>query len=958
YETIPLTATHTIYNVNLGSYAGTDQYIAFKHGQTTTYDYAYLDDVVFDVIPANPIFSLTPDVTTWDFGQVVINMPATQEFTITNIGGGTLSLTSVATTGDYYSISVPPTDMDLAAGESTSFTVQFLPTVEGGPYTGTLDITDNRLVTTVTLTGSCNDPIISTFPWMEDFGVEVDPFPPLDWTEYNGLMVDPITLTPGSSYWYQDDFANIVLSPTNESARMNIYSTARKGWLLTPPIDMPGTGYQLEFDIALTDYANAAPPDDPAGYSGVDDKFAVLIGDGITWSTADAVKIWDNDAGTTGGIYEVYNDVSHTGDHIIIPLDGYTGIKYVAFYGESTISNADNDFFVDNVLIREIPAGAPDHVILTSPPDASTGIDPDNVVLEWSAATTGGIPDYYEVYVGADPIDPVLGYYGEYFYEVHTGTSLDLSAQGDITIGYDNTWYWAVLPYNTSGAPDPTDSAFMIWQFTTGPDPTIVALPYEQYFDAVTAPEMAWGWSSYVNSTSSSAVVVNYSSTTYSVTPPNVIRMYNSSDTEADLRLITPPIDASIPLNTIKLKFYARGSGTGDNVLIGTVNTPDGSGVFTQIDSLVLTTIQTEYTYSLDDYTGTDQYICFKLGTGETYNYAYIDNVQLLELLANDLAATAISGSGILEAGTSYDYIIDVYNEGTAAQSSYTVNLMEGTNVLATLNVTDPLDPGATAQHVLSWTPTTGGVYALYGQVVLAGDGNPANDETAPIDVYVIDSTMDLVEVGDDETTTSGYYLPLTMYYKNSVSEELYFTDELHMQSGTIGAIVYKNTFGSDLQDKSVKIWMAHTDSLDLTGGWLPETYTLVFDGTVDFPSGINYVVIPLDTPYNYTGGTLATRVNRPMDTQYYSSSDKFFYTTTPDHASRSRYLYSDSTEYDPLAPSGTGTAVDYVPNTTFVVENAVFDDQAELEGHVYVEGTMTPIEGATVTLSEGVSTT
>jgi hypothetical protein len=62
---------------------------------------------------------------------------------------------------------------------------------------------------------------------------------------------------------------------------MNIYSTARYHWIITPPIQMPGAGYQLEFDLGLTDYASTLPPDDPAGYSGVDDKFVVLISDGV-----------------------------------------------------------------------------------------------------------------------------------------------------------------------------------------------------------------------------------------------------------------------------------------------------------------------------------------------------------------------------------------------------------------------------------------------------------------------------------------------------------------------------------------------------------------------------------------------------------------------------------------------------------------------------------------------------
>jgi len=325
------------------------------------------------------------------------------------------------------------------------------------------------------------------------------------------------------------------------------------------------------------------------------------------------------------------------------------------------------------------------------------------------------------------------------------------------------------------------------------------------------------------------------------------------------------------------------------------------------------------------------------------------------------MAATAITNPGIMQANQAYDFTIDVSNNGTEAPNAYTVKLMsiDERTELASLTVTTPLDPGDTAQHTLSWTPVVGGVYNVYGQVVLAGDGNAANDASPTTELYILDATMTVISVGDDETTTSGYNLPLSMNYKNSVSEELYFTDETHLASGTISAIVYKNNFLNDLADKSVKIWMAHTTVTDLSGGWLPAVdYTLVFDGTVDFPSGVNNIVIPLDTPFSYTGGTLATRVNRPMDTESHSYSDKFFYTTNPDHSTRSRYLNSSNTTYDPMAPSATGYTLNYFPNTMFVVQNAVMEPAAILEGHVYMADGSTPIVGATVTVDETITTT
>ena len=51
-QNVTITTTHTEYIVNFDSYTGTDTYIAFRHPNTTTFDSIYLDDIVFEAIPA------------------------------------------------------------------------------------------------------------------------------------------------------------------------------------------------------------------------------------------------------------------------------------------------------------------------------------------------------------------------------------------------------------------------------------------------------------------------------------------------------------------------------------------------------------------------------------------------------------------------------------------------------------------------------------------------------------------------------------------------------------------------------------------------------------------------------------------------------------------------------------------------------------------------------------------
>jgi hypothetical protein len=951
---MPTTTTWNTASVDISALSGTrlNYYLGFEVYTTTSTSSIYLDHVFGPVLAAvapGPVTLTAP-------GDAATGVSQFPSFTWTG-----------PTTGGI------PTGFRIYCDTNIDPTTQ-IGDVTGLTYTATTALNYNTLYywkvvayngagasigNTVWSFTTRDDPTIYTLPWLEDFGTTGTTFPPTEWSRWSGLLTaDPVPLTSVSGYWVQDDWHNLVTTPANKSARLNIYTTSYKYWLMTPPIQIPGNGYQLEFDIALTDYAANAPiTSDPNGTTGVDDKFAVLISDGGSWSTANVMRLWDN----AGSPY-VYNDIPYDGTHITLSLDGYAGIKYVAFYGESTVSNADNDFFVDNVFVRQTPAGLPDHVTLNNPPDGSADLDPANVVLSWTPALSGGTPDYFGVYVGEDPLDPGLGYYGEYYYET-TDNFLDLSAQTDITIGYSSTWYWAVLPYNGTPpqSPDPNDPAFMIWQFTTLPDPTITVLPHQENFDTVTPPDLPWGWSAVVDASTTAAYVNTYASTTYAYSAPNMARLYNSTDVAANLLLITPPL--TTPLNSIKTRFYARSSTAGETLLVGTWNPT--TEVFTQVGSVTgLTTTHTQYVVTLDSYVGTDTHIAFKHGVGTSSRTIYLDNVEFIEMVDNDLAAQTLAGPNYGLVGNQLDYTITVKNEGLLAQNSYMVKLMsvDTRTELASVTINTPIDPGATAQHVVPWTPTLDGIYDIYGKVVLAGDQTPANDETSTKTVYVAPADIDILAIGDPETTTSANTLPTNVYYKNGVTEVLYFPDEMHLTSGTIAALIYKNNFTQALPGLAFKIWMGTTTETDLSGGWLPSAgLTLVFDGTLDLPIGINEVVVPLQTPFAYTGGNLVIRWNRVMDTVYYNSTNVWYYTdTAATHASRARYLQSDSTTYDPLAPSAAGTLLSRVPNTWLVVDNAVLETAAILSGHVYKAGTMPqePVEGVTVTLTERVATT
>ncbi len=174
-------------------------------------------------------------------------------------------------------------------------------------------------------------------PYTQDF---TGTFPPAGYSQAKGKAKNP-TVFSGTGQWNSGPFGN---TGSNTSARLNVWTTTYVDWLFTPTIDL-GTGlipYQLEFDIALTPYTGSA-----STTLGVDDTLRVVIStdNGLTWNRINTLQSWTSNT-----------PISNTGDHITIPLTGYTGMVKFGFYGESTLSNADNYMFIDNIKVDAIPA--------------------------------------------------------------------------------------------------------------------------------------------------------------------------------------------------------------------------------------------------------------------------------------------------------------------------------------------------------------------------------------------------------------------------------------------------------------------------------------------------------------------------------------------------------------------------------------------------------------------------
>jgi hypothetical protein len=197
---------------------------------------------------------------------------------------------------------------------------------------------------------------------------------PTGWTRYNALLTDDVlngttALTTSSAGWNFGTGNGVF----DSHAKINIYGTSIKYWLVTPAMTVP-TDASFSFDLALTAFSGTNVP--APATTGTDDKFVVLVSTDnmATWTI---LRQWDNEAGSA----YVYNNIANTanGERVIFDFSAYAGQTVnIAFYGESTVSNADNNLHIDNVgLGVAIPAGTWQTVTVDEATATLIGLTPE-----------------------------------------------------------------------------------------------------------------------------------------------------------------------------------------------------------------------------------------------------------------------------------------------------------------------------------------------------------------------------------------------------------------------------------------------------------------------------------------------------------------------------------------------------------------------------------------------------
>jgi hypothetical protein len=348
---------------------------------------------------------------------------------------------------------------------------------------------------------------------------------------------------------------------------------------------------------------------------------------------------------------------------------------------------------------------------------------------------------------------------------------------------------------------------------------------------------------------------------------------------------------------------FCYGPGVGNETVgsasIGINMDPGGIGYFLCVRLLPSLTVSS-----------TDNYNSNSTFPAENTVFSFIPSA----LPEHDLIAESLTNPEPLIQNETGSFTAIINNHGTEPDSNYTVNLMEGSNVIAT--TTGPFIEAndGYANATLSWTPQTVGTHLLRAEVIGIDDEVPGNNVTDSISVAVFPQSTTPVTLADSTQLTFG---PAIVWEYSGLVETLYLGSDIN-HYGTINAISYYNHFLTNVWNLPLRIWIGTTSLDNLPLNWIPSTQlTQVFDGTVNFMAGNHIICIPLDTPFSYTEQNLVVLVSK-LGPDFVHTPSNTFYGLNSGSVYCSLVATSSSDNINPASPPVVDIAYQSMPKTTF----------------------------------------
>jgi hypothetical protein len=380
-------------------------------------------------------------------------------------------------------------------------------------------------------------------------------------------------------------------------------------------------------------------------------------------------------------------------------------------------------------------------------------------------------------------------------------------------------------------------------------------------------------------------------------------------------RLISPALQlVSAGVSNPVLKFWhaERASGSEYDELEIFYRT-SATGEWISLRKFSETPEWTEAAISLPNPTD-DYYIAFQATIHWGYG-VHLDDISIEAVSGIDGQAVKLFGVANPMVGEAFAYKAHIRNLKTEPLTGYTVKLIDGIgNTLATSSNNPNIALGQTEVIELLWTPATTGSISLRAVLEMVGDINPANDSTNAITANVQAAADEYQATIGTNTNFATAIMPFGFFYVYARTQNLYYAHELAGQNCAVNEIQYSTKFSTARNNIPVKIWMANTE-LEALGRWLPESeFTLVYDGTKNFPRGYETVSFTLDQPFiREKGKNLVIMIDRSVGGGI--NNMEVYHSQSADFSNRSRYYNADLEEFT-WSSQQPGTGTNMFPNT------------------------------------------
>lgn len=173
-----------------------------------------------------------------------------------------------------------------------------------------------------------------------------------------------------------------------------------------------------------------------------------------------------------------------------------------------------------------------------------------------------------------------------------------------------------------------------------------------------------------------------------------------------------------------------------------------------------------ELSFLVSDYAGENIQIKFRSygSSTDVWNFWFVYEMNLKALFSNDLEVVSISGDNNIGLDEVGNWNVYVKNVGNTSQNNFSVNILcnKTGELLSSVDYSDVLESGNTADIALNWSPGEPYNTTIVGQIDSDVDEFEGNNSSAPhflrikpneqFDVLVLDLDNDIATIENPET--------------------------------------------------------------------------------------------------------------------------------------------------------------------------------------------------------------